>query len=78
MILTQENGAAARQPRSAEQQFRVAKGDFVGVVEGDENRYKFLVRDRRREHPTIYGCGVDFSEAVTAVTQLMDALTTQT
>jgi hypothetical protein len=34
-----------------------------------------LVRDTRRERPTIHGFGVDFPQAVVAVTELLDALT---
>lgn len=55
--------------------FRISRGNFVGIVQPQESRYDFLVRDMRREQPTIHGCGVDFSHAVTAVTQLLYALT---
>ena len=54
---------------------RVCKGNYVGVVRRSESQYEFLVRDMRREGPTIYGSGVDFLHASTAVSQLMDALT---
>ena len=53
----------------------VCRGNYVGIVRPNETRYEFLVRDMRREDPTIYGSGVDFLQASTAVTQLMDALT---
>jgi hypothetical protein len=54
---------------------RVCKGNYLGIVRPGENQYEFLVRDMRREGPTIYGSGVDFLHASTAVAQLMDALT---
>jgi hypothetical protein len=56
---------------------RVCKGNYIGIVRPNENQYEFLVRDMRREGPTIYGSGVDFLHASTAVAQLMDALTGQ-
>ena len=59
----------------ADDESRFCKGNYVGVVRRNENQYEFLVRDMRREGPTIYGSGVDFLHASTAVTQLMDALT---
>jgi hypothetical protein len=54
---------------------RVCKGNYIGIVRPNENQYEFLVRDIRREDPTIHGSGVDFLHASTAVAQLMDALT---
>jgi hypothetical protein len=54
---------------------RVCKGSHIGIVRPGENQYEFLVRDLRREDPTIYGSGVDFLHASNAVAQLMDALT---
>jgi hypothetical protein len=59
-------------------EFRVHKGEFVGLVESCGAQYHFLVRDLRRESPTIHGTGVDFSSAVNAVTQLLNALAGQT
>ncbi len=59
----------------SENKVRLCKGDFVGIVQPRESHYEFSVRDMRRERPTIHGSGVDFSRAVTFVTQLLDALT---
>jgi hypothetical protein len=59
----------------ANDESRVCKGNYIGIVRPSENQYEFLVRDLRREGPTIYGFGVDFLHASTAVAQLMDALT---
>ena len=59
-------------------EFRVHKGEFVGLVESCGARYRFLVRDLRRERPTIQGTGVDFASAVNTVTQLLNALNGQT
>lgn len=56
-------------------EYHVVRGDFVAVVQPHEDRYSFLVRDTRRERPTIHGFGVDFPQAVVAVTELLDALT---
>jgi hypothetical protein len=56
---------------------RVCKGNYIGIVRPNENQYEFLVRDIRGEDPTIHGSGVDFLHASTAVAQLMDALTGQ-
>jgi hypothetical protein len=58
-----------------EDESRVCKGNYIGVVRHGDNQYEFLVRDMRREGPTIYGSGVDFRHASNAVAQLMDALT---
>jgi len=55
-------------------EFSWRKGDFVGVVKPNKNRYEFYVRDLRREGPTIQGFGVDYSHAVNTVTQLLEAL----
>ena len=54
--------------------FRVCKGSFVGIVRPYQGHYEFLVLDTRREEPTIHGNGVDFLQAVTAVTRLLNAL----
>ena len=59
----------------ADDESRVCKGNYIGIVRPSENQYEFLVRDMRREGPTIYGSGVDFLHASTAVSQLIDALT---
>jgi hypothetical protein len=58
----------------AEDEFRFCKGNYLGIVRRCENQYEFLVRDIRREGPTIHGNGVDFANATAAVIQLMDAL----
>jgi hypothetical protein len=55
-----------------ENEFRVSKGDLVGIVRPRAGRYEFLVLDMRREEPTMHG--VDFPHATAAVTQLLDAL----
>lgn len=70
---TQEQALTNIHPGADES--RVCKGNYVGIVRPNENQYEFLVRDMRREGPTIYGSGVDFLHASTAVTQLIDALT---
>jgi hypothetical protein len=54
--------------------FQIRKGQFVGIVEPQGDHYSFLVRDLRRERPTIYGYGVSDRNAIAAVTQLLDAL----
>jgi hypothetical protein len=80
MILTevepvaQENRRAEKRQK-VEDDFCVCKGGFVGLVQRHDSQYEFVLRDLRRERPTIYGFGVDFPHAVTAVTQLLDALT---
>jgi hypothetical protein len=58
-----------------EDESRVCKGNYVGIVRPSENQYDFLVRDLRRESPTIFGSRVDFIHASAAVSELMDALT---
>jgi hypothetical protein len=79
MICT-EFESAAPNTASTDMQYRpdeelcLCKGEFVAVVQPQDNRYGFFVRDLRRERPTIHGYGVDFSAALTAVTQLLDAL----
>jgi len=55
----------------------VCKGNYIAIVRPNENQYEFLVRDMRRESPTIYGSGVDFLHASNAVAKLMDALAGQ-
>lgn len=72
-----EVDSAVREPRPAdlEGEFRVRRGDFVGVVQPHEDKYKFYVRDLRRERPTIHGYRVDFPDAIAAVTQLLNSLT---
>lgn len=61
--------------RSASDEYRIERGDFVALVQPHASQYSFFVRDMRRERPTIHGYGVDFPHAVVAVTQLLDALT---
>lgn len=60
-----------------ENEFRVCKGNYVGIVRPDDGHYEFLVSDVRRESPTIHGYGVDFPHAVAAVTQLLNALASE-
>ncbi len=60
-----------------EHEFRMHKGEFVGVVEPHGEHYWFQVRDLRRERPTIHGFGVDFPRAVNAVSHLLDVLATE-
>ena len=60
-----------------ENEFRICKGNYVGIVRPDDGHYEFLVSDVRRESPTIHGYGVDFPHAVTAVTQLLNALASE-
>jgi hypothetical protein len=79
MMLSQvDSGTQNREPTNirseAEYEFRVCKGNYIGIVRPNETHYEFLVRDTRREGPTIYGSGVDFSRATTAVTELLDGL----
>ena len=57
-----------------ENQFRVCKGNYIGIVRPYDGHHEFLVSDLRRESPTIHGYGVDFPHAVAAVTQLLNAL----
>ena len=57
-----------------ESEFRLCKGNYVGIVRHSDNQYEFLVRDIRKECPTIHGGGVDLAHAMVAVTQLLDAL----
>jgi len=54
--------------------FRICKGNFIGIVEPHDGQYDFLVRDMRRESPTINGSGVDLVHATAAVKQLLEAL----
>jgi hypothetical protein len=57
--------------------FRVCKGNFVAIVQPHDGQYEFLVRDVRRESPTINGSGVDLAHATDAVTQLLEALASE-
>jgi hypothetical protein len=61
----------------SESGFRVRRGSYIGVVRSLDGQYEFLVRDTRREGPTIHGSGVDFVHATAAVTELLDALMQQ-
>jgi hypothetical protein len=79
MMLSQvDSGTQNQEPTNIrfepEYEFRVCRGNYIGIVRPNENHYEFLVRDTRREGPTIYGSGVDFLNTATAVAQLMDAL----
>jgi len=79
MILNQADLCAVEhEPTSThlemEDEFRFRKGNYLGIVRHGENQYEFLVRDMRREGPTIHGSGVDLAHATAAVIQLMDAL----
>jgi hypothetical protein len=80
MILTEVDSGTQEQAVTnihlgADDESRVCKANYIGIVRPTENQYEFLVRDLRREGPTIYGSGVDFLHASNAVAQLMDALT---
>ena len=77
MILIEVDSGTREQSihSGADDESRVCKGNYIGVVRRSESQYEFLVRDMRREGPTIYGSGVDFLHASNAVAQLMDALT---
>lgn len=57
-----------------ESEFRVCKGNFVAVARPYSGHYEFLIRDMRREGPTIYGSGVDLNNATAALTRLLNAL----
>jgi hypothetical protein len=69
--------AEARVATENENEFRVCNGNYVGIVRPDGGHYEFLVSDVRRESPAIHGYGVDFPLAVTAVTQLLNALASE-
>jgi hypothetical protein len=71
-----ENALSISHPEE-EQEYRLEQGDFVAIVQPHASRYSFSVRDLRRERPTIHGFGVDFPHALIAVTQLLNALTTE-
>ncbi len=58
----------------AEREYHISRGQFEGTVRPHEDKYWFAVRDNTRERPTVHGFGVDFQEAVGAVTQLLDLL----
>lgn len=60
---------------STEDGYCLRRGEFIATVRPHEDRYSFSVRDTRRERPTIHGFGVDFPNALVAVTELLDALT---
>jgi len=76
MILTQDEAVVqSNSPASPKDEYRVRRGDFIAVVQPHAGQCSFYVRDTRREHPTIHGFGVDFPQAVVAVTELLDALT---
>lgn len=70
-------GVAMNLHSNTEDEIRVCKGNYVGIVRPNDGQYEFLVRDIRREAPTIHGWGVDFAHATAAVTQLFDALMTE-
>jgi hypothetical protein len=73
-VLAGGNCPAEVQPWMVDE-FSLRKGDFVAVIKPSKSQYEFFMRDLRREEPTIQGFGVDFSNAVSTVTQLLDALT---
>ncbi len=75
-MMTSKANSNARRNSDQEKrhEFRLHKGEFVGLVESCGERYRFVVRDLRRESPTIQGTGTSFHSAVNAVTQLLDAL----
>jgi hypothetical protein len=66
--------AATNSDSENDSEFRICKANYVGIVRPDEFQYEFLVRDLRRESPTIYGSGIDLAHATAAVTQLLDSL----
>jgi hypothetical protein len=55
-------------------EYRVCKGDFVGIVRPYGSQYEYFLQDMRLEKLLIHGCGVDFAHATAAVTQLLDVL----
>ncbi len=73
MIAT-EARASSKHRGAPAHEFRIQRGEFVGEVEPHGDHYWFLVRDLRRERPTIHGFGVDFPRAVNAVSHLLDLL----
>jgi hypothetical protein len=72
--LKSQTGEQASARLGTRESFQIRKGQFVGIVEPQGDHYSFLVRDLRRERPTIYGYGVSDRNAIAAVTQLLDAL----
>lgn len=58
----------------SEDECRIYRGQYEGVVRPHGDRYWFSVREMTRERSTIHGFGVDFQKAVTAVEQLLDLL----
>jgi hypothetical protein len=70
-----EECTALKMHTGMDDEYHVVRGDFVAAVQPHANKYSFSVRDTRRERPTIHGFGVDFPNAVVAVTELLDALT---
>ncbi|HVJ05965.1 MAG TPA: hypothetical protein VM578_09860 [Candidatus Saccharimonadales bacterium] len=72
-LMGQKHGAA--KVHSGSDDYEVRKGNYIGIVRESESQYEFLVRDMRREGPTIHGCGMDFRHAASAVRQILNALT---
>ncbi|HEX8926406.1 MAG TPA: hypothetical protein VF786_11465 [Terriglobales bacterium] len=80
MILSKTDSVQQRESavsREAEREYRVRKGEFVGLVASCGDRYRFLVRDLRHENPTIQGTGVNLPDALNTVKQLLNALADQ-
>jgi hypothetical protein len=73
--LTVQKHGAAKVHTGRESDYQMCKGNYVGTVRENESQYEFLVRDMRREGPTIHGCGIDFSHAASMMTQILNALT---
>ncbi len=73
-LMVQKHGAA-KVHTGSDSDFQMCKGNYVGIVRENESQYEFLVRDIRREGPTIHGCGIDFPHAANAMTQILNALT---
>jgi hypothetical protein len=55
-------------------EYRVCKGNFVGIVRPYGSQYEYFLQDMRRDKLLIHGCGVDFAHATIAITELLDAL----
>lgn len=58
-----------------DEDYRLFKGDYIGIVRARESQYEFLVRDTRGEGPTIHGGGADFPHVASKVTEILNALT---
>ncbi len=54
--------------------YQMCRGNYIGTVRENQSQYEFHVRDLRREGPTIHGCGNDFRNAASTMTQILNAL----